>query len=356
MGAFQAQSLARNDASALLNIDVPITSRTNHFLGGLGDLYFNVNSAVDDLSDFGLLPTLGVGVNWTPIPGYTPDRLGDPRPPGAHDPATGWAGDRDARNPHLRLPDRADRRGHPDRRRQPGFEGRRSHRVQGRPDAQAVPDPGLHPHRQLHRQPYRQRHRHLPIGERGDPGGVRQPLHPRRRRRAHRGGRPAGQLRQRGPPGAALGDQLHHASGQAAAEARFRPPRLSPPARRAGRRALPARPRQLWRTHRRRLTTRRCAGGCNIRCLARGARLGRARRRTAGRVARVAEVPALAVGASAAVASGAAALAADVEAAAAGEGGAAIRRPAGASRSRSTTRSTFGISTWWPAADPCSTC
>jgi iron complex outermembrane recepter protein len=71
MGAFQAQSLARNDASALLNIDVPITSRSNHVLGALGDLYFNVNSAVDDLSDFGLLPTLGLGINWTPIPGYT---------------------------------------------------------------------------------------------------------------------------------------------------------------------------------------------------------------------------------------------------------------------------------------------
>lgn len=70
-GVFQAQSLARNDASALLNIDVPLTSRTNHVLAALGDLYFNVNSAVDDLSDFGLLPTLGLGLNWTPIPGYT---------------------------------------------------------------------------------------------------------------------------------------------------------------------------------------------------------------------------------------------------------------------------------------------
>jgi iron complex outermembrane receptor protein len=70
-GVSQAQTLARNDASALLNIDVPLTSRANHVLGALGDLYFNVNSAVDDLSDFGLLPTLGFGVNWTPIPGYT---------------------------------------------------------------------------------------------------------------------------------------------------------------------------------------------------------------------------------------------------------------------------------------------
>jgi hypothetical protein len=36
----------------------------------LGDLSVNINSAVDDLSDFGVLTTLGYGVNWTPIPGY----------------------------------------------------------------------------------------------------------------------------------------------------------------------------------------------------------------------------------------------------------------------------------------------
>ena len=71
IGVSRAQTLARNDASALLNIDVPLTSRTNHVLAALEDLYFNVNSAVDELSDFGVLPTLGLGVNWTPIPGYT---------------------------------------------------------------------------------------------------------------------------------------------------------------------------------------------------------------------------------------------------------------------------------------------
>jgi len=69
-GLFQAQSLARNDISALFNFDVPLTSRARHVLGALGDLSFNVNSAVDDLSDFGPLYTLGFGVNWTPIPGY----------------------------------------------------------------------------------------------------------------------------------------------------------------------------------------------------------------------------------------------------------------------------------------------
>jgi hypothetical protein len=69
-GLFQAQSLARNDASALFNFDLPLTSRNRHVLGAIGDLSVNVNSAVDDLSDFGPLYTLGYGVNWTPIPGY----------------------------------------------------------------------------------------------------------------------------------------------------------------------------------------------------------------------------------------------------------------------------------------------
>jgi iron complex outermembrane recepter protein len=69
-GLFQAQSLSRNDVSAQLNVDVPLASRTHHVLGVLGELSVNVNSAVDDYSDFGALPTLGYGVNWTPVPGY----------------------------------------------------------------------------------------------------------------------------------------------------------------------------------------------------------------------------------------------------------------------------------------------
>jgi len=69
-GLFQAQTLSRNDVSALFNFDLPLASRTHHVLGALGELSVNVNSAVDDYSDFGALPTLGYGLNWTPIPGY----------------------------------------------------------------------------------------------------------------------------------------------------------------------------------------------------------------------------------------------------------------------------------------------
>ncbi|MGA0602491.1 TonB-dependent receptor [Caulobacter sp. KR2-114] len=66
----RAQSLARNDVQALLNIDLPIASRSRRVLGFLGDLSLNSNAAVDRYSDFGALTTLGFGLNWTPIKGY----------------------------------------------------------------------------------------------------------------------------------------------------------------------------------------------------------------------------------------------------------------------------------------------
>jgi iron complex outermembrane receptor protein len=69
-GVSQTQMLARNDASAQLNVDVPLTSRKNRVFAILGDSSVFVNSAVDELSDFGPLVTIGGGLNWTPIPGY----------------------------------------------------------------------------------------------------------------------------------------------------------------------------------------------------------------------------------------------------------------------------------------------
>ena len=66
-----AQTLARNDMQGQLNFDLPIASRRRHVLGALGELSLNANTAVDDYSDFGPLLTLGYGVNWTPIPGYS---------------------------------------------------------------------------------------------------------------------------------------------------------------------------------------------------------------------------------------------------------------------------------------------
>ncbi len=69
-GGVLAQTLARNDLQGQLNLDLPIASRREHFLGALGELSLNANTAVDDYSDFGPLVTLGYGVNWTPFTGY----------------------------------------------------------------------------------------------------------------------------------------------------------------------------------------------------------------------------------------------------------------------------------------------
>ncbi len=66
-----AQTLARNDTQGQLNVDLPIASKRRHVLGALGELSLNANTAVDDYSDFGPLLTLGYGVNWTPVPGYS---------------------------------------------------------------------------------------------------------------------------------------------------------------------------------------------------------------------------------------------------------------------------------------------
>jgi hypothetical protein len=70
LGEDQSVNLARNDANAQLNVDIPLASRDNHVFGFLGDFSINFNAAVDQLSDYGTLKAFGYGVNWTPIPGY----------------------------------------------------------------------------------------------------------------------------------------------------------------------------------------------------------------------------------------------------------------------------------------------
>ena len=67
----QTDWLARNDVNSQLNIDLPLAGGKKAFLEPLGDLSVNANLAVDDYSDFGALATVGYGVNWTPITGYS---------------------------------------------------------------------------------------------------------------------------------------------------------------------------------------------------------------------------------------------------------------------------------------------
>jgi len=65
---FTGSKFARDSVNGRANINVPITSRRNAFLGAIGDLSVNANVEVEQLSDFGRLITTGYGFNWAPIP------------------------------------------------------------------------------------------------------------------------------------------------------------------------------------------------------------------------------------------------------------------------------------------------
>ncbi|WP_414902355.1 TonB-dependent receptor [Sphingomonas flavalba] len=67
-GIATAGSLSRETGSGQLNLDLPIASRRNQVLAALGDLSVNFNAAVDQVSDFGTLTTIGYGANWSPTP------------------------------------------------------------------------------------------------------------------------------------------------------------------------------------------------------------------------------------------------------------------------------------------------
>jgi hypothetical protein len=56
--------LRRGDASAGFNLSLPIASRREHVLEGLGDLTLNLSAGVDHLSDFGTITDGSAGLNW----------------------------------------------------------------------------------------------------------------------------------------------------------------------------------------------------------------------------------------------------------------------------------------------------
>ncbi|RZF65759.1 TonB-dependent receptor [Sphingomonas populi] len=64
----QAGTVRRDIVNGQINVDIPLTSRSKQVLGAIGTLSANVNLAVDHLSDFGTLTTVGYGVNWAPVP------------------------------------------------------------------------------------------------------------------------------------------------------------------------------------------------------------------------------------------------------------------------------------------------
>ena len=90
-GIEQRSSLERRNGNGQVNFDLPITSRRTGFGSFLGNLTFNANLGVTDLSDFGTLTQVGAGFVWSPVPAinligsYTHDegaptvnQIGDP--------------------------------------------------------------------------------------------------------------------------------------------------------------------------------------------------------------------------------------------------------------------------------------
>lgn len=65
-GVRREADLSRDIGRAQANVDIPLTRR-DAFLGAVGDLSANLNAAVEELSDFGTLTTLGAGLNWSPF-------------------------------------------------------------------------------------------------------------------------------------------------------------------------------------------------------------------------------------------------------------------------------------------------
>ena len=61
-----SNDLARTRGTASANFDLPV-SRRNRDFSALGNLTLNANGAVEQLSDFGTLTTIGAGLNWSPV-------------------------------------------------------------------------------------------------------------------------------------------------------------------------------------------------------------------------------------------------------------------------------------------------
>jgi hypothetical protein len=66
LGVSSSNSLSRTMGQAGINVDLPI-SRRNRDFSALGNLTFNANAEIDQLSDFGTLTVLGAGANWSPV-------------------------------------------------------------------------------------------------------------------------------------------------------------------------------------------------------------------------------------------------------------------------------------------------
>lgn len=66
-GVTSDRTQSRDRFNGQMTVNVPIASRRRDALTMLGDLSVNFNAGWENLSDFGGLPSVGVGANWSPI-------------------------------------------------------------------------------------------------------------------------------------------------------------------------------------------------------------------------------------------------------------------------------------------------
>lgn len=64
-------SSTRTQLNEQVSLDVPLTSRSKHVLGAIGDVSANVTGAMTQVSAYGALSTLGYGLHWTPRTGLS---------------------------------------------------------------------------------------------------------------------------------------------------------------------------------------------------------------------------------------------------------------------------------------------
>jgi hypothetical protein len=65
-GVPKSTSLGRTTGNAAVSLDLPVSRRGRDF-SALGNLTFNANAEVNQLSDFGTLTKYGAGANWSPV-------------------------------------------------------------------------------------------------------------------------------------------------------------------------------------------------------------------------------------------------------------------------------------------------
>ncbi|WP_299323889.1 hypothetical protein [Parasphingopyxis sp.] len=70
-GILSVADLDRTSGVGRASVDIPLTSRSEGFLGAIGDISLNLNIGYSEFSDFGGLLEYGYGINWEPIDGLT---------------------------------------------------------------------------------------------------------------------------------------------------------------------------------------------------------------------------------------------------------------------------------------------